>query len=212
MTELDAVVVGGGISGLAAARRLAATGLRVELLESSIRFGGKITSASLGRSELRVDVGAESMLIRRPEAPALIDSLGLTAQAVHPTDAKPRVYVDGRVVALPPSAVGVPGDLDALTELLTPAGLDRARREPALPAPPLAEDVAIGALVDERFGPEVTDRLLEPLLGGVYAGHARRLSFAAVNAQLFARARAGGPLSGHAAATRRPGTGRCSAG
>ena len=207
MTQLDAVVVGGGISGLAVARRLAVAGLRVELLESSIRFGGKLAGASLGRSDLRVDVGAESMLVRRPEVPALIASLGLSDQAVHPTDAKPRVYVDGRAVAMPPSAVGVPGDLDALAELLTPAGLERARAEPALPAAALTEDVAIGALLDERFGPEVTDRLLEPLLGGVYAGHARRLSFAAVNAQLFARARAGGPLSGHAAATRRPGDG-----
>jgi oxygen-dependent protoporphyrinogen oxidase len=206
MTEqVDAVVVGGGISGLAAARRLSTDGLRVLLLEASPRLGGKIAGASLGG--LRIDVGAESLLVRRPEAPALIASLGLGDLLVHPTDATPRVCIDGRGVELPPSAMGVPGDLGALAGLLTPDGLDRARREPALPAPALTGDVAIGTLVDERFGAEVTDRLLEPLLGGVYAGQARRLSFEAVNAGLFAQARTGGPLSGHAASTRRRGAG-----
>ena len=112
---------------------------------------------------------------RRPSS--LIDELGLHDLLVHPTDAKPQVYVDGRAVALPPSVLGVPADLEALAGLLTPAGLDRARREPSLPAPPLLDDVPIGLLLDERFGPEVTDRLLEPLLGGVYAGQSRRLSF-----------------------------------
>jgi len=54
--------------------------------------------------------------------------------------------------------------------------------------------VGIGAYVDDRFGPEVTDRLLEPLLGGVYAGRARDLSFAAVSPRLFELARGGGSL------------------
>lgn len=198
---LDAIVVGGGISGLAAARGLAAAGLQVLLLEASPRLGGKLAGATLG--ELSIDVGAESALVRRPEVPALVAALGGTERLVHPTGARPRLYVDGRAMALPPSVLGVPSDLDALAGLLSPAGLARARHEPSRPAPPLTEDAAIGALTDERFGPEVTDRLLEPLLGGVYAGHARRLSFAAVNAGLFQRARAGGPLSEHARATSR---------
>lgn len=204
---MPAVVVGGGIAGLAAARQLSMTGRQVVLLEGSARLGGKIAGGRLGRSDLRVDTGAESVLVRRPEAPALVSSLGLDARLVHPTTAKPRVFVDGRAAEVPPSAMGVPGDIEALAGLLSPAGLERARQEPGLPAPALADDVAIGELVDARFGPEVTDRLLEPLLGGVYAGHARRLSFAAVNASLYERVRAGGPLSRHAAATGRPGDG-----
>lgn len=196
-------MVGGGISGLAAARRLSAAGRQVLLLDGSPRLGGKLAGHELAPG-LRVDVGAESVLVRRPEAPALISSLGLDGQLVHPTDAKPQIYVGGRTVGMPPSAMGVPGDLDVLFDLLSPAGLTRAKREPTVPAPPLTSDLSIGELVDERFGPEVTDRLLEPLLGGVYAGHARRLSFAAVNPTLFARARSGGPLSRHAAASRRP--------
>ena len=199
-------MVGGGIAGLAAARRLSAAGHRVLLLEGSPRLGGKLAAHDLAPG-LRVDVGAESVLVRRPEAPALISSLGLDARLVHPTEAKPRVYVDGQAVGVPPSVMGVPGELDVLSNLLSPAGFARALREPSVPAPPLPADLAIGELVDERFGPEVTDRLLEPLLGGVYAGHARRLSFAAVNPTLFERARSGGSLSGHAAASRRPGEG-----
>lgn len=206
MTQrFGAVVVGGGISGLAAARRLAQAGLDVLVLEASPRLGGKIAAGHL--DGLAVDVGAESVLVRRPEATELIISLGLGEHLVHPTDAQPRVLVDGRGVALPPSAMGVPAEVDALAGLLTPAGLARARQEPSIPAPPLPDDVPIGALIDERFGPEVTDRLLEPLLGGVYAGQARRLSFEAVNHPLWARVRAGGSLSGHAAASRRPGDG-----
>ena len=201
----DVVVVGGGISGLAAARRLSAAGLSVLLLEGSPRLGGKVAAVRLG--DLRVDGGAESVLVRRPEATALIGALGLDDRLVHPTDAKAQVYVDGAAVELPPSVLGVPADLDALAGLLSPDGLVRARQEPSLPAPPLPDDVPIGVLLDERFGPEVTDRLLEPLLGGVYAGQARRLSFAAVSAALFARVRGGGALSAHAAQTRRPGDG-----
>lgn len=203
--RVDVVVVGGGISGLAAARELAEVGLDVVLLEATMQLGGKIAAADLGG--LRVDVGAESVLVRRPEAPALISALGLDERLVHPTAAAAQVFVDGRAVPVPPSAMGVPGDIEAMAGLLTPAGLERARREPSLPAPAFATDVAIGAVVDERFGPEVTDRLLEPLLGGVYAGHARRLSFEAVNGSLFAAAREGGPLSGHAVSSRRSGTG-----
>ena len=171
------------------------------------RRGSAARSRASGSGTWQVDGGAESVLVRRPEAPSLIDELGLHDLLVHPTDAKPRVYVDGRAVELPPSALGVPADLEALAGLLTPAGLERARREPSLPAPPLTDDVPIGLLLDERFGPEVTDRLLEPLLGGVYAGQSRRLSFRAVSAALFAKARAGGALSGHAAQLRRPGDG-----
>ncbi|HEY5787589.1 MAG TPA: protoporphyrinogen oxidase [Microlunatus sp.] len=202
---IDVVVVGGGVSGLAAARRLSLEGLSVLVLEGAPRLGGKIARVRLGH--LEVDGGAESVLVRRPEAPTLVHELGLHDLLVHPTGAKPRVYVDGRAVELPPSAMGVPSDLDALAGLLSPAGLTRARQEPSRPAPPLTDDVSIGLLLDERFGPEVTDRLLEPLLGGVYAGQSRRLSFQAVSGALFAQARGGGALSGHAAQLRRPGDG-----
>ncbi|GAA1428509.1 protoporphyrinogen oxidase [Microlunatus lacustris] len=195
-------VVGGGITGLAAARRLRLTGARVTVLEQSPRWGGKLDRTVV--EDLGLDTGAESVLARRPEAVGLIEDLGLAGQQVNPTAAKPQLLVGGRLHAMPPSLQGVPVDVEALADLLSPAALDFARGEPDRPAPPLTSDVAVGRYVEQRFGAEVTDRLLEPLLGGVYAGRSRDLSFAAVMPDLFARARTGGSLLEHARAALRP--------
>ena len=119
---------------------------------------------------------------------------------MHPTSAKPAVLVGGHLHRLPPSVLGVPTDVDQLRELLSGPGYALAAGEADRPAAALDHDVSIGGYVDDRFGPEVTDRLLEPLLGGVYAGRARELSFAAVAPDLFARAAAGGSLGQHARA------------
>ena len=192
-------VVGGGVTGLAAARRLLLAGARVTVLEQSPRWGGKLDRTVV--EDLALDTGAESVLARRPEAVTLIDDLGLAGERVHPTAAKPQLLVGGRLHAMPPSLQGVPTDVEALADLLSPEALAFARSEPERPAPTLPGDVAVGRYVEERFGAEVTDRLLEPLLGGVYAGRSRDLSFAAVLPDLFARARTGGSLLEHARAS-----------
>ncbi len=202
-------VVGGGVSGLVAALRLAET-TEVTLLESSPRCGGKLATVDL--DGLVADAGAESVLARRPEAVDLMNELGLGSAVVHPTPAQPAILIGSQPRRVPPSVAGVPTDPDELAELLTPAGLARARREPDEPAPALLGDVAIGQLVEKRFGSEVTDRLLEPLLGGVYAGRSRELSFAAVAPALYERSRAGGSLSGHAAGISRTNSGPIFAG
>ncbi len=192
---MTSVVVGGGIAGLTAARALALAGRSVVLLESSPRLGGKIIP--IAPDGVSLDGGPESLLARRPEAVRLAESLGLALE--HPTAATSRLLIGGRPHPLPRQAMGIPVDLAGLAELLEPDDLARAEQEPDLPAPPLTGDIGIGAYVDARFGPAVTDRLLEPMLGGVYAGRARDLSFEAVNRPLFERARAGGSLLGHAA-------------
>jgi protoporphyrinogen/coproporphyrinogen III oxidase len=191
-----AVVVGGGITGLSAARLLAMDGFEVMLLEAAGRWGGKVGPVEL--NGVRLDAGAESILARRPEGLDLVNELGLSHHLVHPTAAQPQLLVGGRLHALPPSLLGVPTDLSQLTGLLSDEGLRLARSEPERPAPAFDHDVAIGRFVQERFGTEVTDRLLEPLLGGVYAGSARALSFHAVAPELFERAKRGGSLLRHA--------------
>lgn len=192
-------VIGGGIAGLTAALRLSEAAIGpITIFESSPRWGGKLRSLEI--DGVRLDAGAESLLARRREAIELVDQLGLGGLSVHPTAERAGVLIDGEAHGLPASAMGVPTDLDALEGYLSPEGLARARQEPQLVAPALAGDVGIGSYLDQRFGSEVTDRLLEPLLGGVHAGRSRDLSFAAVAPALYARARAGGSLLEHARA------------
>ncbi|MFW6692399.1 protoporphyrinogen oxidase [Streptomyces sp. MAR4 CNX-425] len=202
------VVIGGGIAGLAAAHRLLAGGARVTLLEAGTRLGGKLHAGEL--AGLPADLGAEALLARRPEAVALARAVGL-GEALRPAAAGgAAVWTRGRLRPLPGGQVmGVPGDLERLAaaEVLSPEGLARVGREAELPPAEPGEDVAMGAFVAERLGAEVTDRLVEPLLGGVYAGDAYRLSMRAAVPALFAALRAEGTLLGAARAVQAPAAG-----
>lgn len=190
----DVVVVGGGIAGLVAARDLAGAGRAVLLLEGSPQVGGKLRSAEV--AGLTVDVGAEAMLARRPEGVALAAEVG--AEVVHPTAATSAVWSRGALRPMPRSLMGVPFDLDQLAAsgVLSADGVARASVETVSA---VDDDVSVGDLVAARLGDELVDRLVEPLLGGVYAGNARRLSAAAAVPQLLAMARRGGLLEQAAA-------------
>jgi protoporphyrinogen/coproporphyrinogen III oxidase len=187
------VVVGGGVAGLTAAHLLVEQGDDVLVLEGSPETGGKLRRAEVGG--VLVDVGAEAMLNRRPEGVDLALKLGLTIE--HPAVASSRIWTRGRLHPLPRSLMGVPLDETQLREsgVLSDDGLRQVLAERALPPSDVSEDVSVGALVDERFGPEVTDRLVEPLLGGVYAGHAREISARASVPQLLTLAGQGSVLA-----------------
>lgn len=183
--RIRVVVVGGGIAGLAAAHALAAdAAYDVMVLEGSPEVGGKLRLAEV--AGVSVDVGAEAMLNRRPEAVELARDLGL--DLVHPAATSSRLWTRGSLRPLPRSVMGVPTDLDQLAEtgVLSPDGLARVREEPTLPPTVLDGDVSVADLVGRRLGPEVVDRLVEPLLGGVYAGHASSLSARAALPQVVA--------------------------
>jgi oxygen-dependent protoporphyrinogen oxidase len=176
------VVVGGGIAGLTAARDLTRAAHDVLVLESSPQVGGKLRRAEV--AGVAVDVGAEAMLNRRPEGVELAREVGLPIE--HPRLVSSRIWSRGALRPLPRSLMGVPLDLDGLAAsgVLTPEGLARVREEASLPPEQVDGDISVGELVDRRFGREVTDRLVEPLLGGVYAGHARLISARASVPQL----------------------------
>ncbi|GGR72273.1 oxygen-dependent protoporphyrinogen oxidase [Nocardioides luteus] len=191
------IVVGAGIAGLTAARDLARKGHRVTVLEASDRVGGKIRGESVAGHT--VDVGAEAMLNRRPEGVSLAREAGL--EVVHPTDAKSAIWSRGALRPIPRSIMGVPLDLPALEAagLLSEETLEVVRREPTLPPAKTDEDVSVGDFIASRFGDETADRLADPLLAGVYAGHARAISVKAAAPQLFMLAEKGSLLEAAAA-------------
>ncbi|MFJ8595401.1 protoporphyrinogen oxidase [Streptomyces sp. NPDC093598] len=182
------VVIGAGIAGLAAAHRLLERGARVTVLEASGRVGGKLLPGEVAGA--RVDLGAESMLARRPEAVALAREVGLTDRLRPPATATASLWTRGALRPFPKGHVmGVPGTASALAGVLSEEGLARIERDAELPRTEVGDDVAVGQFVAERLGREVVDRLLEPMLGGVYAGDAYRLSMRSAVPQLFQVAR-----------------------
>ncbi len=172
-------VIGGGIAGLTAAYDLAAAGCDVTVLETSDRVGGKLRQAEVGG--ITVDVGAEAILARRTEGLDLARDIGLTDAVEHPRTASASIWTRGALRPMPPTVMGVPADLEAL---LASGIVSEAPQ--STPAAVPDEDVSVASFVEQRLGREVVDRLIEPLLGGVYAGHSDRLSLRATAPQILA--------------------------
>ncbi|MEU6085353.1 protoporphyrinogen oxidase [Streptomyces sp. NPDC047085] len=182
------VVIGAGVAGLAAAHRLLRRGARVTVLEASDRVGGKLLPGEIAGA--RVDLGAESMLARRPEAVDLAREVGLVDRLRPPATASASIWTRGALRPMPKGHVmGVPGTAAALAGVLSDEGLARIERDADLPRTEVGDDVAVGEYVAARLGREVVDRLVEPLLGGVYAGDAYAISMRSAVPQLFQAAR-----------------------
>jgi protoporphyrinogen/coproporphyrinogen III oxidase len=166
-------VVGGGISGIVAAYRLrVAVGpdAPITLFDPADRLGGVLRTERIGGQPM--DVGAEAFVARRPEVPALLAELGLDGRQIGTTGARPLIYSQGRLHALPTDTLqGIPAHPAALAGLVDDATLARIRDEPARPLRwrPGA-DPSVAELVGHRFGDQVVARSVDPLLAGVYAG------------------------------------------
>jgi len=193
------VVVGGGISGLAAAHEAARLGRDVTVLEATGRVGGKIDSGFVDGAALPfpVDMAADGFLARQPEVVDLCHELGLGNDLVSPTGAQAFIWAHGGLRSIPsPSVLGVPFDVDAVavSGIVSEAGVtDFAARIDTVAAP-LVADASVGEVLRPRVGDEVFERLIDPLLGGINAGNADGLSIDAGAAQLAAAARVGGSL------------------
>ena len=166
-------VVGGGISGLVAAYRLrvaAGPDASITLFDPADRLGGVLRTERIGGQPM--DVGAEAFVARRPEVPALLAELGLGGKQISTTGARPLIYSQGRLHALPRDTLqGIPAHAAALTGLVDDATLALIRDEPRRPFTWRAgADPAVAELVGHRFGDQVVARSVDPLLGGVYAG------------------------------------------
>lgn len=182
-------VVGAGISGLTAAYDLARAGDEVTVLEASGRVGGKVQTQPF--AGVALDTAPDAFLARRPEAFELCDELGLRSSLKAPATTSSYLWSRGRLRDIPAGVLGVPTDLAALARagVLSMGGLARASIERWLPGAPLTVDESIGAVMRRRFGDEAALRLIDPLLGGINAGHIDLLSIDAVAPQLADAAR-----------------------
>ncbi len=175
-------VVGGGISGLTAVYRLrvaAGEDAQITLLDPADRLGGALRTEHVGGQPM--DVGAEAFVVRRPEALALLEELGLADRRVGTTGARPLIYSQGRLHPLPVrTVVGIPSSAESVAGLVDDATVIRIRDEPARPLHWRAgSDPPVAQLVAERFGEQVVARSVDPLLGGVYAGSAATIGLRA---------------------------------
>ena len=183
------VVVGGGIAGLAAAHALAVlpadTRPAVTLFEADGRLGGKVMTVNLGG--LRVEAGPDGFLTRLPAAVELCRRLGLAGELVAPGQAPAAIWSRGSLRQIPSGLVlGLPASPTQLIRsgILSWRGIARAALEPLLPRSSTQGDISVADLVIPRFGRQVFDRLVDPLLSGIYAGRADQLSAGAVVPQL----------------------------
>ena len=188
-TRRTVAVVGGGITGLVAARRLADSGAKVALFERGSSVGGQLAAVTVAGRQ--IDVGAESLFTAAPGPLKLIEELGLHDDLIAANPATTWIQTRRGLRALPAGFTPAgPTRLwpVARAGVLSPRGLLRAGLEPLLPATATDGDISVGDYLDSRFGRQVTDRLLDPLLGGLHSGDVRRLSLAAATPQLAALA------------------------
>jgi protoporphyrinogen/coproporphyrinogen III oxidase len=178
------VVVGAGVAGLATAHRLvrADPELTVTVLEAAEAVGGRLISVEVG--DLEIEAGPDSFVARKPWAVDLCRELGLSL--VEPGAAGAYVWTDRGLEPMPPTALGIPAEIDGLARWpgLSRAGRARALADLVRRSRPADEDETLGALVRRRLGDEAAEVLVAPLLGGLYAGDIDRLSVRATFPEL----------------------------
>jgi oxygen-dependent protoporphyrinogen oxidase len=171
-------IIGGGITGLAAAHELASRGVPFVLLEASDRLGGIIRTEHV--DGFIIEAGPDSVLAQKPAAVALFDRLGLAGDVI--ATRPPRtayVLKRGRLYPLPsPSVLGIPTTLSGVARyrLLPPAARARLALEPLVPRASEDDDESVGAFFGRRFGSATVGLVAEPLLGGIHAGDVGALS------------------------------------
>ena len=200
------VIVGGGITGLAAAFELARRGIDFRLFEAAPHLGGLIrTEYSDG---FTIDAGPDSLLVQKPAAIRLCEELGLSSRLME-TKLPRSAFVlrEGRLYPLPsPSVLGIPTSLRALRryDLLDWPARVRVALEPWLPRAP-ADDESVAAFFRKRFGAATVGLIAEPLLGGIHAGDVEQLSMTSVFPRLVTAAGQPGGIARHLGGTPRRG-------
>lgn len=170
MTRPRIAVIGGGVTGLAAAYELR-NDAEVTLFEASDRLGGKVFTDEL--DGIQIEWGPDSLLARDRGPLRLLTELGLEDDIVEPDDFGAWILSGQGLRRLPGGSVlGVPTSPIALTlsGLLSPAGVLRAAADLVMPRTPVIEDTSVGSFIRKRFGDQVADRIVAPLMSGIRAG------------------------------------------
>lgn len=171
--HLPVVVIGGGISGLAAAHQLMESGRRVIVLDRRDVPGGRVYSER--RDAFLVEHGPNSMISPAPGAEALIGALGLTGDRIDKSSAVRHRYLvrDGHAHALPIDPLGF-----FSSDFFSLRGRLRLLFEPFVGRH--MEDESVANFIQRRFGRELLDYVFDPLVGGLYAGDPEKLSITAL--------------------------------
>ncbi|MDY6051649.1 MAG: protoporphyrinogen oxidase [Rothia sp. (in: high G+C Gram-positive bacteria)] len=176
-----ALVIGGGISGLLAARELARAGKKVTLVEREDHLGGAVGAHQL--AGLVLDSGAESFATRTDAVRNLLTDLGLAERIVTPQPLGSWLYLPTGPFPSPSTGVmGIPGNLEdpTLKQILGRAGYHRAKLDAMLPRSVGANATTLGELVRVRLGQQVLDQLVAPVVSGVHSVHPDQLEVATI--------------------------------
>jgi len=202
----DVAVVGGGITGLAAAHDLAAAGVPFALFEAQPRWGGLVRTERV--DGFLLEAGPDSILAQKPEGVALCRELGL-GESLVPTSAPRTVYVlhRGKLHPLPEGILGIPSRIGPLLRTGLFSWRAKLRMGLDLVAPRgAAADESIASFLRRRLGREAVDRLGQPLMAGIHSGDPERLSLRATFPRLAElEARHGSLLRGFRATARAAG-------
>jgi oxygen-dependent protoporphyrinogen oxidase len=179
---VDVAIVGGGISGLTAARKLCAHGLNVRLLEREPSCGGVIRTDRV--DDFVIDSGPDTLLAHKPAALLLVRELGLEDHLVSPLPVRTTFVVRRSALRSLPetSALGLPTGWRTVagSRAFSWHGKLRMAAEPFIRAAPPVSDESIGSFVRRRFGREAEVYVAEPVLAGLHRGDASRLSMRAL--------------------------------
>lgn len=187
---LRIAVVGGGIAGVTAAwklRKLLGDRAHILIAEAYDRLGGKLKTVNFANGP--VDMGAEAFMGMRQDFVDLIKEAGLESELRTPSGLPSGFFVDGQLVDIPKNTVmGIPGDGASVEYVVgadAAARIDAERQGQPMTWTP-GQDASVGQLVGARFGQTVANRLVSPMLGGVYSSSAHDLGVRATMPQLAA--------------------------